>query len=310
MNSNSQTIDPRAASRRLGRLVPWALLVTASLVAAPASPALASETVKGVACHGCSAWKMKRTAERATNRTSTVFVFNQPARDVRKYDVRVYVDDARDRLQTVKEVVERPVSLTLEKRYRRFAESVDRAGDAFVVLPEEFGVRSVAAAYTSPGYAATTIEDYMQTLSYWERVAQNAILLAGEAATEALIFANQLIQDIIITVQFPDGSTAQYAVSLNLVYGDGTNIQVHIELSDPDEGRLANGSAMPESGGEWAGFRTTNEYGSLMDWVFWAQENGIVVTGPGGSKVPNCPVEMICEINGSQLTCVVTGVNC
>lgn len=281
----------------------WLFVVLALWAAAWATPA-ATDT-RGVACHGCTPDQMRSTASSASS-GGTVYVFNLPNEQVRKYFVYFDVDENSRRYRVTKVTEETPAEDELDRAWRDVVRSWKEADESLVVLPPEFPIRSAAGALLDPGSAETAIEDHLSGFSL-RGLRVRTLTLFGSMFNYSIPVFSGLVGDLRIIIEFPDGSSIEAVVQMdNMITADG-RYEPTLEITLFDDGRLPDGAPVPGYAPAFDGLDINDHHGSLWDWILWAREHGITVTGPGGQKVPLCPTRMTCTFSGGSGTCTVTG---
>lgn len=256
--------------------------------------------IRAVSCDGCSSSQRYQKAVRTID-SGKVYVFNASNARVYKYKVHTELVDSYPYTEWT-EAVEVRAEYRLRKAYREYIRSSDSLlEEGRIQLPADFPVKSVAGALLDPGYASTSIEDFLLQQSVYRQLENNLSTLIARVLKAKIpgIDLQLLVDELILTVEFPDGSTMDFvaSVSFNTLSGEAK-----MELNSYGNARLENGKPAPTS---LLGFRSLvlNDYhGSLFEWINYARSFGITIGGlPGGGT----NTSMECLVAGSVIKCTV-----
>lgn len=275
------------------------LILLAAL--AVASPVVQAEEVRGISCDGCSSSHRYQQAVRALD-SGTVYVFNANNGRVHKYKVITEKVDSYPYTQWT-EAVEVKAEWRVRNAYRNFIESSEDLFEAgYIQLPDDFAVRSVAGALMDPGYASTLIEDYLLQQSIYQQLQNDLSTLALRVlkAKIPLFDIQLLVDDLILTIKFPDGSTLDFEGKVTV---NSLSLDAKMELEAYGNARLPNGNPAPSSVTGFRNLVINDDSGSLWEWLEYARHLGIRIAGqPTGAT----GTTMKCEVTGSVIVCTVT----
>lgn len=239
----------------------------------------------------------------------------KPSKQVKKYLVYFDADDRESgrRYTVIKETVEVPVESGIKTRYTNFANHLNDTSDDAFVLPPTHPIRSAAGAILDPNYATPLIEAFIGAQGSIQ-----AMTIEITAVVETLLEKNVPFADISklttnpkIDVQFPDGSIQEYEVQFSPKIKPDGSVEMEIELVPTGQATDQMGVPIPTRPVNFNNFSANNAFGSLSDWIDWAQHNGVPVYGlPAGSK-PSCQGDrMVCVVDGEDLYCSFVKGNC
>jgi hypothetical protein len=272
-------------------------LILLAALAALAMDVNAAEII-GLNCDGCSERTRYDKAMRVID-DGTVYVFDAQRAQVHKYLVNTITFEGLPNggFTNVEKVsVERQLSTA----YRNMINSADSLlEEGRIVLPPDFPIRSVGGALLDPRYNTTLIEDYLQQMSLANQLENNlsTFLLRLLRLKIPGLTGNLLIDDIILTFEFPDGSTLDFALKATVNSLSG---EARMEAEVHGNARLADGTPAPTSS---LGFRNqsfNDDDGSLSEWIEYARSMGIPVYNGnwGGGRA-----RMECKVSGSRVVC-------
>lgn len=255
-------------------------------------------TTRAVACDGCSATQMAALATDTVNQ-GTVYVLDAVNAVVAKYTV---ITETVDTIpysiwkQAMPQFVE-PDLASAWRAYVASREGVEGQPGSYQ-LPPDFPIHSVAGALYDPEYTNTSIEDYLLSLNLFEQMNMDIGTLVIQVLRSNIPFVDlkDLLKTIKITVTFPDGTSQDYAVSVSI---DAVTAQARTEVEPVGNARMPDGRPAPTSRLGFNGVTVYDRNGSLREWVLWAQQLGLFVSG-GKSGV-----YMRCEIDGDEIRCTV-----
>lgn len=268
-----------------------------------AAPALAD--TRGVACHGCTADQMRSSAAAASS-GGTVYVFNQPGERVGKYFVYFDVDENARRYKVIKVAEESPVEPDLQDAWVDVSRAWQEADDATIVLPPEFPIRTVAGVLAGPNSSETAIEDHLAGAS-WAGFRVRLLTFFGTMFNHSIPVFSQLVGNLRITIEFADGTTIEAVVQIDTQLTSDGGFEPSFEIVKFDDPRMADGEPVPDRAIQFVGLTFYGEVPELWDWIDWARDRGVTVTGLSGGALPNCPTKMSCSIANSEIRCTVTG---
>lgn len=271
-----------------------------ALTALAFSPALLADAY-GISCHGCSATAKSQAATRVTS-DGKVFVFDQHRATVTTYRVQT---ERLDLLEPFVWTAAIPVSTdpVLKQRYRDFVEAQEDVVEMGTIhLPPDFPIQSVAGALNDPGLATTAIEDYLANENFWFRMNQTLNLLVSQVTQLNLgvVDLGDIVQELLIEVEFPDGSDISYEMKLSLNTG---NSDLRIELGSSANAHGPDGRALPTTPSGMRGRSFEDHNGSINEWLEYARGMGIPVVRGGSGGVGGGTTRMTCSVSGSRIVC-------
>lgn len=255
--------------------------------------------VRAVTCHGCTNWQLSKAATKTVD-SGVVYVFDAYSKRAHKFKVYTELFDGYP-YGYFTQAVEVTAEWRVRNGWKLYVESVGELLEAGrIQLPGDFPVRSVAGALLDPAYSTTHIEDYLRQLSEYQQLAKNlsTLTLRLLQAKIPLLDVQLLVDDIILTVEFPDGSTQDYVAQISV---NSLNLDAHMEVEPYGNARLEDGSPAPTSSLGFSGRTFNDNGGSLFEWMQYARSLGISI-GSGGS---GGRTTMTCTVSDSVIICYV-----
>lgn len=270
-------------------------------LAALASSQVLLADVQAISCHGCSSSAKSQAATDATSR-GKVYVFDQERATVSTFSVYSEVLDTRPRT-TWKQARQLQTDPALQTRYRALVEAQEDIADiGTIYLPPNFAVGSVANALLDPAYSSTAIEDYLANLNQWSALNQATISLVSRVTQLDLgiIDLKDIINNLLVKVQFPDNSDLSYELQISLNTG---NNEFRIELKPFGNAHGPDGQALPTHRISLRGRTFSDHNGSMAGWIAYVRSLGAIVRRIGGGGSGNTVME--CDVIGNEIYCTV-----
>ncbi len=257
-----------------------------------------------ISCHGCSDSAKSQAASKAASE-GIVHVFDQKGATVSSYSLYTEILDIRPWTRwTTASLI--PTDPTLKKSYRQFARAQSELEEmGTIYLPGDFEFGTVAGAILDPRGSTTAIEDYLSELNRLAALNQATMNLVSRITQLDLgvIDLGDIVKDLVIKVEFPDGSEMSYILEFSLNPG---NNDLRIELVPFGNARGPDGKALPTHGNSLRGRTFTDHNGSMIDWINYVRSLGIPVVSGGGSGDETI---MECKVSGSNIVCTVRRQN-
>lgn len=248
-------------------------------------------------CNACDEAGMYDAAARVTSK-GTVYVFDATDGDARKFKVETEIISLSPYwAMTWGDPL--PIETDVKSAFEKFStvyQEIDP--NETIVLPPDFPISSVAGALIDPGAATVRIVDHIRSLDAYARLEMNLTSLVLSLMKRNIPFFNlsDFLKFTKIIIEFPDGSKLEFELFFS---SNAVNATANVELRIVGNARMPDGSPAPTTRYGFRNFSHQDTNHSVMDWVMWAQRNGITVTGAGG----DLPTRMECEIIGSEIIC-------
>lgn len=251
-----------------------------------------------ISCHGCSDSAKSQAASKAATE-GTVHVFDQTRARVSTYSLYTEMLDIRPwTMWTTASLVE--TDRTLKRSYRQFVRAQQEFEDmGTIYLPDDFEYITVAGAFLDVPGSTTAIEDYLSsqnTLAALNAASMNLVSRIAQLNL-GVIDLGEIFKDIVIKVEFPDGSDMSYVLEFSINPG---NNDLRLELVPFGNAHGPDGKALPTHPNSLRNRTYTDYRGSMIDWISYVRSLGIPVTGGGGDDTI-----MECTVQGENITCTV-----
>lgn len=274
----------------------FTLSILAFLGVVGANPVTAA--AKAIKCDACTYQQKTHRVKFATS-SGVVYVFDAANVTVDKF--RVYNHTRRDNAGNTGDKVVRRLTAehAIKSSYVDYIEAVVEARlDHRVVLDDDLPIRSIAGAQFDQQYVETAVESALMQLpvhhNLWLRL--NKLVATFFQIGIPAFDIPPLVEGVIVTVVFPDGSTGDYRISFVIdPLGDISRMEVEYF----GNARMPDGRPMPTSRWSFRGLTFNDKHGALPEWIAWARELGAsLYSGPDSDKpYMTCSVgqPMVCK---------------
>jgi hypothetical protein len=264
----------------------------------------ANASPKSTVCNDCSNFAAQQAAINETS-NGDVYVFDGANKSVRKYNIfEEYVDTIPP--QWVTTVTPLSVSTQLKNAFEDMVTESETIPSQ-ITLPPDFPYATVVGGLDdTPATFQGHLSDYLTDNPLFSFA--EAVRLFGIAAINnnvPVISVGELMAPPRIIVQFSDGSTIEVQIQyVNNITTDTLELTYTLL---PETARDPNGDPIPSGqnpNGTWSGFNVSGSGPQLSDWVNWARNAGVPVTGWDGGPVTGSG-SFTCTVSGSNISCTL-----